>query len=232
MAEVVAKAPKAAVAAPAPETEKVGEFTLVHKGHGKYAIEGQGKEFRSREDALSYLTDLEASAKYENEFGDIIPEGIEIRPRRLEYGGTLLDLPMNHHYLPEGGHSPYYDRAWNWGWARATGPDVSSRQAMGYRLVSRDELEALTAEGQVPEHYLSLLMSVELGSRMQYGDLVLMRCPRVLWRQYHAELEASALRQVQKLDDKQAEVFERAGVRHTATPIQNELTSGLKVSGF
>ena len=218
---------------PAPETEEFGGYTLVHKGYGMYVIEGVvNKEFNSREEAVSHIADLEAVSAYEKEFGDLVPEGVEINHRTLMYSGTLIELPMNQRYLPEGAHSPYYDRAWVWGWGRATGTDIPMKEAKGYRCVTREELEEAVEEGKVPEHYRSLLMPTEHGKRMLFGDLALMRCPRILWRQRKAEKEKAALRKVQKVDEQNEAAFDKAGVKNVSGPIQNEVSTGLKISGF
>jgi hypothetical protein len=233
-AEAKVKAPaKGAVKPPLPpESEQVDGFNLVHKGHGKYSVEGHSKEFSSREDALSYIRDLKSTEAFQNRYGDIVPDGVDIHAHNLEYRGTLIELPMNEMFLPDGTHSPYYDRAWVWGWARAAGHDVSMRQARGWRLVPRDELEAGVEAGTIPDHYRALLMSVDHGNRMQYGDLILMRVPRVLWRQQQAEKEKAVFARIRRTDEQQHALFEEAGVRHTSTPISNELRTGLKVSGF
>lgn len=227
-----AKAVKKAVEATPPENEKVGEFTLVHSGHGRYKIEGYTKEFGTRRDAVSYLEDLERVAAYERTFGDVVPEGIEVRHRTLVYQDTLLELPMNMNYLPDGAHSPYYDRAYFWGWGGVSGSDIADKQARGYRVVTREELEAAVDIGTVPEHYLSFLLSTDHGNRLQYGDLVLMRQPRVLWRQQRAQDEAQALRRISRQDDANSEIFEKAGVSTAPGPIRNEVSTGLKISGF
>jgi len=226
------KAPRKTPKPEAPETEVVNGFTLIHKGHGRYGIEGHQKEFSDRKTALGYISDLEAVKGFEEKFGDVVPLGVEINTRTVEYRGTLLELPMNEQYLPDGAHSPYYDRAWFWGWGRADSSDVAQKQAKGYRIVTRDELEAEVEEGKVPDHYRSLLMSVEHGSRLQFGDLVLMRIPRVLWRQHHAAEERAALRRIKRQDEANHEVFEKAGVKNISGPISNEVSTGLKISGF
>jgi hypothetical protein len=217
---------------PAPDTEVVDGYTLNHKGHGKYTIEGQKKEFLSRQDAVNFIGDLVENRRYEEQFGDVLPEGFEMRHRTLMYGGTLLELPMNFHYLPDGAHSPYYDRAYVWGWGRVTGSDIADKQARGFRLVTREDLEAAVEDGSVPDHYLSFLMSVDHGARMVYSDLALMRQPRVLWRQQHAKEDEQVFRRLKMQDEANHEVFDRAGVSTASNPVKNEVTTGLKISGF
>lgn len=223
---------KKAADAPAVEPEEVTKYALTHKGFGKYAVEGTGKVFDSKEAAEEYVRELEKAEAYAAQFGDILPKGFEVRERTLEIRGTLTELPMNEVYLPDGDVNPYYDRAWAWGWGRGTGSDVASKQARGYRVVTREELEEAVKEGSVPDHYLSLLLAVEHGSRMMYGDLVLMRIPRVLWRQHRAATEEAAKKRIRSTDDAQHAALEQAGVKNLSGPISNEVSSGLKMSGF
>lgn len=216
--------------------DTVNGYNLVHKGHGRYAVEGHDKVFASRKQAIAYIADLQAAEEYDEKFGDKIPEGIEIHSRPLEYRGTLLELPMNELYTPDGDINPYYDREWAWGWGRAAGDDIAKKQARSYRVVTREQLEASVDEGRVPDHYRSLLLAVDHGNRMQYGDLVLMRQPRVLWRQHRAEKEKAALARVHRTDEQQNKALDDAGVKNVSGPIKNELSTGLsnglKTSGF
>ena len=218
--------------AKATKEAKEAKYTLTHKGFGKYAVEGTGKVFDTKALAEAYVVELEKAARYADQFGDILPEGFEVRERTLEIRGSLTELPMNEVYLPSGETNPYYDRAWAWGWGRATGNDIASKQARGYRVVNREELEEAVKDGKVPDHYLNLLMPVDTGTRMQYGDLVLMRIPRVLWRQHHAAQEESAKRRIKMTDESNHAAFDQAGVKNLSGPISNEVSSGLKMSGF
>lgn len=215
-----------------PETLTVANYKLTHKGFGKYAVEGTGKVFSTLSEAKDYVADLLKASSFEDRFGDIVPEGIEIRERTLEIRGSLTELPMNEVYLPDGTVNPYYDRAWVWGWGRATGNDIASKQARGYRLVRREELEEAVNEGKVPDHYLSLLMSVDNGARLLYGDLALMRQPRILWRQQVAAREEAAKRRVKTTDEQNHAALDQAGVKNISGPISNEVSTGLRMSGF
>lgn len=208
-------------------------YTLIHKGFGKYSVEGQGdKVFNTKAEAQGYVDDLLKVAAFENEFGDVVPEGVQINSRPLQFRRTMLELPMNEHYTPDGDPNPYYDRAWYWGWGRAQGDDIAKKQSRGWRVVSREELEQAVEDDSVPEHYRQLLMPVDTGTRMQYGDLVLMRQPRVLWRQQQAAKEEAARRRIYRTDEEQQKLFDDAGVRTANGPITNEIRSGLKVDGI
>jgi len=232
----MAEAKQAATPAPAEEPvvaeATVGKYKLTHKGFGKYLVGGTGKVFEGKAAAEEYVKELEKAAAYAEQFGDVLPEGFEVRARTLEIRGSLTELPMNEVYLPDGDINPYYDRAWAWGWGRATGNDIASKQARGYRVVTREEVEEEVKTGKVPEHYLNLLMPTELGSRMQYGDLVLMRVPRVIWRQHRAEQEDAAKRRIRMTDEQNQAALDQAGVKNLSGPISNEVSSGLKMSGF
>lgn len=234
-APVEAQAP-APVAAPVnpevPETLTIAKYKLTHKGFGKYAVEGTGKTLPSLHEAKQFVADLLKAEAFTDQFGDIVPEGIEIRERTLEIRGSLTELPMNEVYLEDGSVNPYYDRAWVWGWGRATGNDIASKQAKGYRLVSRDELESEVKDGKVPDHYLSLLMPIEHGTRLLYGDLALMRQPRILWRQQRAAEEARATSRIKVTEEQNHAALDQAGVKNLSGPISNEVSSGLRMSGF
>jgi hypothetical protein len=216
-----------------PETEVVDGFTLTHVGHGKYSVEGLGeKVFPTRLEALAAIEDLKAVKAFEEEFGDTIPEGIEISSRHVLIRGTLIELPMNEMYLPDGSHNPYYDRSWHWGWGYAQGADIPTKQAQGFKVVTREQLDELVEAGLVPEHYRGLLMSVDHGNRLHYGDLVLMRIPRVMWRQRLAAMHEEALRRIRRTDAQNEQLFDAAGVKNISGPITNEVSTGLKMSGF
>lgn len=206
------------------------KLEMTHKGFGKYAVTGTDQIFPSKKAAERYIEEQEAAADFANEYGDIIPEGIEIHDRTLVYGGSLMRLPMNELYLPNGDHNPYYDRAWVWGWASDDGVDIAAKKAIGYRLVSEEDLKKDVADEKVPEHYLSLLRAE--GTRLTYGDAVLMRMPRVMWRQRQAEKEQRAVAFIKKSDDEQRAAQDRLGMRPADLPITNEVSTGLKLSGF
>lgn len=172
-----------AVSAPAVTGEE--RFPLTHKGFGKFEV--NGVTHASKEAAVAYRAKLLEQTKWEEDYGDIIPEGIDIRitDRSLVFRGSILEVPMNEVYLPTGDFNPTYDRAWYYAWAARRGSIISSYEALGYKRFLYTELEAMVKEGTAPAHYLSLLQRD--GDSLVYDDLILMRTPRALWRQRKAE---------------------------------------------
>lgn len=195
----------------AKETEKeTQELTPKHVGFGRYEVDGQ--RFESKDDALTYIERKKAEAEDEAEFGPVLPEGYDmaITEKPFVYRNSLMELAMNERYAPDGSFNKYYDREWLWGWAAENGTDISDKQAKGYRLVDLDTLNKLVKEDKVPRHVLSMVR--QEGSYLVYGDSVLMRMPRVLWRQRQAEKYESVLKRMKNLDKKQKAYFKEHGV--------------------
>ena len=163
----------------------VDKFPLVHKGFGKYEV--GGVLYPNKKEALKAQAKLLADEEFANEYGDVMPEGVDIKvvDRSLVFRGSILEVPMNEVYLQDGSFNPMYDRAWYYAWASRTQRGVSAYQALGYRLFTVDELESMVDDGKAPAHYLSLLQRD--GDNLAYEDLVLMRTPRPQWRQRKAE---------------------------------------------
>lgn len=192
---------KAAVVEPeaaSPAVVGTEKFPLTHKGFGKYEV--NGVIHPNKELALQAQAQLVSHAEAEEVYGDIIPEGVDIKvtDRSLVYRGSLLEVPMNEVFLPTGEYNPMYDRAWTYAWAARTARGISAYRAVGYELFTYETLEAMVIEGTAPPHYLSLLQRD--GEHLVYGDLVLMRTPRVRWRQRKAEQEAKLRAKSEKLD--------------------------------
>lgn len=166
-------------------TAEVDKFPLVHKGFGKYEV--GGKTYPNKKEALKAQAKLQADEEFANEYGDVMPEGVDIRviDRSLVFRGSVLEVPMNEIYLQDGTFNPMYDRAWYYAWAARNQRGVSAYQALGYKLFTIDELETMVDEGKAPPHYLSLLQRD--GDNLVYEDLVLMRTPRMMWRQRKVE---------------------------------------------
>lgn len=165
-------------------------FPLVHKGFGKYEV--GGTLYPNREQALQARAKLIADEEFTNEFGDVLPEGVTIRvtDRSLVFRGSLLEVPMNELYLPDGTYNPMYSREWYYAWAARTQRSISAYEALGYQRLTHKEFDEMVSEGKAPAHYLSLLQRD--GENLVYEDLILMRTPRVQWRQRKAA-EASRI---------------------------------------
>lgn len=201
----------------------------VHKGFGKYEFEGV--RYDSYDEAAAAIAAHDAAMALEAVIGDLEPdEDIKVTDRTLVYRNSIMELPMNEPYLPDGSYSPHYDRTYLWAWSRLDGVSITAKRAQGYRLVSEEELKASIEAGITPEHYASLFHAD--GSMLTYGDSVLMRIPRVKWRQLQAEKEAAAMRAIKRTDEEQYAAADKLGMKVEPAPIKNEITTGLKVSGF
>lgn len=199
----------------------VDPLTPVHKGFGKYEVNGQ--MFKSKAEAERYVATQKAQAEVEKEVGDVLPEGFDIKvyDSNLQFRNSVMELPMNEVYAPNGEYNRFYDREWIWAWAAYNGTDISDKRAKGYQLVAIGDLEKGIKEDRIPEHVLSLVRAE--GSYLVYGDSVLMRMPRALWRQRQKEKMDRNLRFYKDLDAKQRSQFDNAGVGIGKAPVSNEL---------
>lgn len=161
----------------------------VHKGFGKY--EFNGKTYPNK--ALAQAARQALIDEQNDPQATVAPEGVDIKitDRSLVFRGSLLEVPMNEKYLPDGDRNPMYDREWTYAWAGYNGTDIADRQAKGYQLVEWETLQDLQENGKCPPHYLSLLRRD--GKYLTYGDLVLMRIPRILYEQQQAAKHKRAL---------------------------------------
>ena len=183
------------VTSPASGTER---YPLIHKGFGRYEV--NGVVHANKEAALKAQAELNAQLAAEEIYGDIIPEGVTLRvtDHSLIFRGSLLEVPMNEVYTPDGGFNPMYDRAWYYAWAARNGRSISAYRVLGYGFVTYEELETMVMDGKAPAHYLSLLQRD--GEHLVHGDLILMRCPRVQWRQRKAEEQAALVARSAKME--------------------------------
>ena len=190
----------------------VEQFPLKHVGFGKYRIEGDTADtvYADKEEAQAARETLIAQAELEQEIGDVPVPDIQVRDRGLVYRGTMLEVPMNEPYLPDGDLNPMYDRAWAYGWAAFDGTSIADHQAKGYQIVRYSDIKAMVEGGKCPEHYLSLLRRE--GDFLHYGDLVLMRIPRTLFRQQQAEKRTRALELFAKVQEKNNAEAERQNI--------------------
>jgi len=186
------------------------ELKPKHVGFGRYEVDGQ--RFESKDDAYAYIEAKRVEAEDEEQFGDVIPEGYDmsILDRPYIYRGSMMELPMNERYAPDGSFNKYYDREWHWGWGAFVGTDISDKQAKGYKTVDIETLEKLVKDDKVPSHVLSMVRAE--GTMLVYGDSILMRMPRVIRRQRMRENFERNMRRMKALDQKQRQAFEEAGV--------------------
>lgn len=186
------------------------QFPLTHKGFGRYEV--GGTTYPNKEEALTAQAKLLSNAEFENEYGDILPEGYDFKvvDHSLVFRGSLLEVPMNEVYLHDGSFNPMYDRAWYYAWAARSRSSISAYQAIGYTLFTIDELEALVDAGKAPAHYLSLLQRE--GENLVYEDLILMRTPRAMWRQRKQREAAASERRANRSFQSQMDDFGRVGL--------------------
>lgn len=171
---------------PVEKEQVVERFPLKHIGFGKYDV--NGVTHPNKEAALRAQASLKSKADEEdNIYGDLMPEGFDFKvtDHSLVFRGSVLEVPMNEVYLPDGGFNPMYDRSWYYAWAARRARSISSYEAVGYKKLTYAELEEMVEQGKAPAHYLSLLQRD--GEFLVHGDLLLMRTPRVYWRQRKAE---------------------------------------------
>lgn len=166
-----------------PEQETLEPVT--HIGFGKYQIVGTDIVVEGKKNALARLEELKAAAAAADEISDLIPEGVKIHEHNLIYRNSLMEVPMNEPYLPDGSISPYYDREWYWSWAADRQVSLGRARANRNELVTYKQIEEMVEAGKIPAHYLSVLY--DHGTYVTYGDSVLVRKPRVLWRQQQRE---------------------------------------------
>jgi len=203
------------------EDTKTGALEMNHLGFGKYEVAGQ--RFKSKAAAQRFVDAQLRQDELEGKIGDKLPEGydLKVHDQAHIYRGSLMDLAMNEPYAPDGSFNKYYDREWVWAWAAHQSTDISDKRAKGYQLVTLADLEAGVKEDRYPSHVLSLVR--EEGSYLVYGDNVLVRMPRVLWRQQRAAKRERNLKFFKDMDTKQRSQFDNAGVGIGKLPVTNEL---------
>lgn len=197
---------------PTTEETAVEQYPLKHVGNGRYRIVGDRDDtlYANKEEAQAARLHLIEQDELEEDFGDILPPGIKIRDRSLQFRGSMLEVPMNEPYLPNGDRNPMYDRAWVYGWAAFNGTSIADHQSNGYEIVRHSDIKKLVEDGKCPEHYLSLLRRE--GEYLHYGDLVLMKIPRIYWREQQAEKRNKAMEQFKKIQEKNNAQADRANI--------------------
>lgn len=196
MANVEAENVKAEEKAPviAREAELKGKYNVRHKSHGKWIMDGDETLYANKVEAFRAAAMREAEENLEDELGDVRPAGYEhysITTTRL-VRNSAMELPMNEKYTADGQINPHYDRQWIYAWAYKDRADLARQRASGYIPVDPKEFRKDVKDGTIPDFVGDLVY--EEGSFMAYGDTVLVRKPRFLWRQQRDEIERRARR--------------------------------------
>ena len=194
-------------------------YPLTHKGFGRYEL--NGTLYPTKADAEAARAQLLANEEQDSLIGDLPVEGMVIRDRNLEFRGSVMEVPMNEPYLTTGELNPMYDRQWYYGWARMGGSSIARYQSRGYRPVRLEELEEMVEAGKAPAHYLSALQRQD--SFLTYGDAVLMRIPRIAWRQQKEADRQRALKTFQRVQSEQDANAANIGLQPAKAPIENEV---------
>lgn len=110
---------------------------------------------------------------------------MDVHEPELVWRYSLLELPMNEPYMPDGKtKNPSYDPDYCYGWGAYNDPnDVATKRASGYTFVTFEELG-----DRLPPHYQSALR--EEGQVLVFGDLVMMKISRARRRQMKEAQEA------------------------------------------
>lgn len=163
------------------------KYNVRHHHKGKWKMDGDETLYANKDEAFKAAAAREVSEQIEAESGDVIPEGYENFRLRTNHlvRGSVMELPMNERYDASGGLNPLYDREFVWAWAYQDRQDIALHRAKGYRPVEPKEFKQAVKDGVVPEFISDLVY--EEGSFVVYGDVVLMRCPRFIWRQRQKE---------------------------------------------
>lgn len=205
------------------------DYSVQHVGGGMFEV--AGKRIKGKGKAEEYAANLRRADDQlaEPDLSDLIPPEWDavIRERTLKFRNNIQELPMNETHLPDGTLNPMYDRMYRYVWAAYSAKqDVPDKQARGYELVSRKQLEQMVKDNKCPEHYLNLLR--EEGRYLVYADDVLMRQPRVLYRQMIAEREARVPAAMRQLEREGKEQLANAGVKVEDSVIGSGFSSDLR----
>ena len=186
------------------------KYLMFHEGHGHYRV--GNKVFSSEGEAQIYIDDLMRAEEVQDRIGTRLPPGYTDLDRSLLYNGTVLNLPMNHPYLPDGRYSPYYDVYFAWGlFAYTTTPsDIPTMQSMGWEIVGEDEFKQLLKDDQIPAMFNSAFKP--LGMYMVNGDLALMKIARAIREGYIKDSKKHSVQQLRNIDLLRKEQEEYTGL--------------------
>lgn len=198
-------------------------YPITVKPGGWYEV--NGKNFRGEEKAKQYRVKLIEADDVADapDLSDLPPPGWDrVQERITKFRNSILELPMNETHMPDGSLNPFYDRTYHYGWAAYTDKtDVPDKRTKFWELVSLDDLKELIKKEKCPPHYENLVRAE--GSYLVYGDLVLMRQPRVYRRQQLDERNKAALAAFKATEDKNRNAMQQAGMREVESPVKNEL---------
>lgn len=207
------------------ETQPEVTPEVKHVGGGYYDV--NGKRIQGKAKAEEYAANLRKAEETlaAPDLSDVLPPEFDIkrvRERIVTFRDNLRELPMNETHLPDGSINPMYDRMYYYAWASYSAKSsVADRLAKGYELVGEDDLEQLIKDGKCPDLYRHMLRAE--GRYLVYGDDILIRMPRVLHRQLKAEKDRRALEVHRRVEERNQESFEQAGMKPAKSPVQNEL---------
>lgn len=177
------------------ETAKAREQRLIETynvrtlGHGKWVLGDEAFVYPNKTEVLKAAAARDVEDTIDDDLKDIIPKGYEpekftMRDRSI-IRGSVMELPMNEPYTPDGDKNPHYDREFVYAWGYLERQALATSRSKGYEPVTPKDFKKAVDEGRVPAALESLVY--DEGNRMVHGDSVLLRCPRYLWRQRRME---------------------------------------------
>lgn len=177
------------------ETAKAREARLIETydirsvGHGKWVLGEDPFTYPNKTEVLKAAAAREVEDTIDDDLKDVVPKGYEpemfsMRDRSV-VRNSVMELPMNEMYDPDGAKNPHYDREFVWSWGYLERQAIAMARAKGYEEVTPKEFKDSVKHGRIPAALESLVY--DDGNRMVHGDSVLLRAPRYLWRQRRAE---------------------------------------------
>lgn len=173
------------------ETAKAREQRLIETynirslGRGKWTLGDTGLVYPNKTEVLKAAAALEVEDTIDDDLKDVIPKGYEPERFRMRdrsvIRGSVMELPMNEQYTPDGEKNPHYDREFVWAWGYLERQALATSRSRGYEPVTVKEFKESVKQGRIPAALESLVY--DEGDRMVHGDSVLLRCPRYIWRQ-------------------------------------------------
>lgn len=171
------------------EQRLVEDYDIKTLGHGRWVMGSDPFVYPNKTEVLKAAAAREVEDTIDDDLKDKIPKGYEpetfvMRDRSI-VRNSVMELPMNERYLPDGSKNPHYDREWVYVWGYLERQALATSRSKGYEPVTAKEFKEAVKIGRIPAALESLVY--EEGSFMIHGDSVLLRCPRYLWRQRREE---------------------------------------------